>query len=90
MKSLQLFCVYDSVSQKYFPPFADDNSASAMRQFGDILSDPKSALGRHVADYQLYRVAEFRVDTGVIHPLGIPELLSDGGELFKPTLSAEA
>lgn len=89
MRELLLYTIYDSTANKYFPPFADENNASAIRQFGDLLQDPQSRLNKHAGDYHLYRVGRYREDTGILYPEA-PELLVDGGDFFTPTLKKEA
>lgn len=88
MREMGLFTIYDVKAELHFPPFAAENSADAMRSFQDILEDPQSRLNKHVGDYQLWRLARYRVDTGIIYPLQEREMLCDGAVLFKPTMVA--
>lgn len=90
MKEYGLFTIYDVKAEEYFPPFAESTSATAMRQFHDLLADPQSRLNKHAADYQLWRIGRYRGDTGIVYPLQERELLADGAELFKPTIVPDA
>ena len=84
-REMQLFSIYDSVGERYFPPFTAENAKDALRSFGDILRDPQSALSRHVDDYILFRMGKYVVETGRITPLEQPELIETGAALFTPT-----
>lgn len=86
MREMQLFTILDVKAEQFFPPFAEENSATALRQFQDLLQDPNSRLNKHVGDYQLWRIARYRLDTAIIYPLQERELLCDGAELFKPSV----
>lgn len=84
MLQLQLFCIYDTKVENYFPPFAAANASEALRSFSDLLSDSQSRLSKHPGDYRLFRVGEFHADTGVVLPLhaGV-QLVESGLDLVK-------
>lgn len=88
-REMQLYTIYDSKGEVFFPPFADENNGSAIRQFGDLLTDPQSKLNKHAGDYKLYRIGRYRVDTGILYPEQ-PEELVDGMDFFTPTVVKEA
>lgn len=88
-REMQLYTIYDGTAESYFPPFCEDNNASAIRQFDDLIKDPQSRLNKHAADYSLWRIGRYRIDTGMLYP-DTPEKLIDGSECFKPTLAKEA
>lgn len=60
------YCVFDRKALIYSPPFYAHNDQVAMRTLRDAVADPNSNLGRHSADFVLYRAGVFNDQTGVL------------------------
>lgn len=85
----KLFTVYDVKAEVHFPPFACGTTAEALRQFESLLKSPDSILSKYPADYRLFCVGDFHVDTGVVYGLLTgPQLIEEGLLLVKEGLSA--
>lgn len=50
------FSIYDTKALVYGPPFFMANTGSAVRAFGDLASDPQSAISKHPSDYMLFEI----------------------------------
>lgn len=48
--------------------FLDDRDATAVRAVREVVNGGKSNLSSYPEDYQLIRIGEYDVDTGVITP----------------------
>ncbi len=60
-----------------------DNDAVAVRMFGDlILGDKESLMGKHPADFGLYKLGEFDDNTGKMVNLDAPSLLAIGSDFL--------
>ena len=55
----QVFSIYDSKAQAYFPPFCLHNPQMAIRQFSDMVIDPESRISKHPEDYTLFQLGEW-------------------------------
>lgn len=65
----ELFSVHDSKADVWSNElYSFPNASSAVREFCDALRDPKTALGRHPEDFDLYRVGYYDLETGEIEP----------------------
>ena len=77
----QVFSIYDSKAQAYFPPFYLHNSQMAIRQFGDMVNDPESRVSKHPEDYTLFHLAEWDdQDSKHKTPKNSPESLGNGAQ----------
>lgn len=65
-----LVSVYDKKAQTFSAPFSAINEQVAIRQFGDAVRDTNTAICAHPEDYQLYKMAEFRENIGIIFDEG--------------------
>lgn len=52
---LLAFTIYDNKALQYHPPFFAATDGAAVRMLRDLVEDPNSNIGRHPADYVLYR-----------------------------------
>lgn len=60
-----------------------DNDAVAVRMFGDlVLNDKESLIGKHPADFGLYKLGEFDDTTGKMANLDAPSLLAVGSDFL--------
>lgn len=61
-----LVSVYDKKAQTFSAPFSAINEQVAIRQFGDAVRDTNTAICAHPEDYQLFKMAEFRENIGIV------------------------
>lgn len=61
---MQVFSVFDKVSQAYGIPFFCPNNGVAKRMFCDLVRDESSVIYKHPSDFELYNLGEFDVDSG--------------------------
>lgn len=61
-----LVSVYDKKAQTFSAPFSAINEQVAIRQFGDVVRDTNTAICAHPEDYQLFKMAEFRENIGIV------------------------
>lgn len=61
-----LVSVYDKKAQTFSAPFSAINEQVAIRQFGDAVRDTNTAICAHPEDYQLFKMAEFRENVGIV------------------------
>ena len=75
----QVFSIYDSKAQAYFPPFCLHNPQMAIRQFTDMVNDIESRISKHPEDYTLFQIAEWDdQDSKYKIPKNSPESLGNG------------
>lgn len=61
----------------------DQNDDSARRGFAHALSSSSSSImGFAPADFSLYRIGEFDIDTGILIPETVPVLVAQATELM--------
>ena len=53
---LNVYSIFDSASGLYSRPFFTQSDADAIRSFSDIAIDAEHPIGKHPADYTLFRV----------------------------------
>ena len=58
MKSL-VYSVYDVATETFMPPVYAKTEAEALRGFREASSAPDNQIGKHPADYSLFRIGEF-------------------------------
>lgn len=71
------YTIYDVKSLQYNPPFFALNNALAKRMVGDIATDLNTQIGRHPADFKLYKVGLYSDETGIFESLPIMEHVCD-------------
>jgi hypothetical protein len=89
---INAYSIYDVKALTYSNPFFAINDATAIRIVTDAASDPNTSLGRHPADFILYRVGTFDGSNSALlgcdprdHVVDIVALLHNRpqGDLFK-------
>ncbi len=55
----KVFCIYDSISEVYMPPFCEINTQSAIRMIKDAHKNPNSGIGEHADDLVLYELGAY-------------------------------
>lgn len=53
------YVIFDSCAQVYAKPIWALNDAQMMRDFTDVVRDPKSAIGQHPEHYTLHFIGSF-------------------------------
>lgn len=66
---MMMFCVRDSKTEAYMPPFLAQNVVTAQRMLVDVMEGNNSMLASHPEDFQLFHVGTFSEDTGEITPV---------------------
>jgi len=54
-----VYSVYDVATETFMPPVYAKTEAEALRGFREAASAPDNAIGKHPADYSLFRIGEF-------------------------------
>lgn len=78
MQANKIYAVYDRKAQYYLPPFTARGDAEASRSFTDAVMTSETPISQYPADFDLVRIGEFHLETGVLTPEGIPTLLLNG------------
>ncbi len=85
----QTICsIYDEKAKAFLTPFIAPTVAHAMRTFGDAVNDDKTAFEKHPADYTLFVIATFDVDTGEVLPG--KSALGNGAEFRQAQIPVQA
>lgn len=94
MRTVMLFQIFDTVGQTVIGPIIPaHHQAKAIRDFTDILADPKTTLGTHPDDYELLQIGIQDEETGSLDPMvGRPEPVLTGKQwrIMKEAAQARA
>lgn len=63
---LNIYSIYDTASGTYLRPFFTGADGDAARSFSDLAIDAEHQIGKHPADYTLFRLGSFNDNTGKI------------------------
>lgn len=72
-----LYTVLDNKTG-FLPVQVDQNDAAAARNFAHAIMQTGTILNTHAEDYELFKVATFDTETGVVEPLDVKELIAEG------------
>ena len=61
---LNIYSIFDTASGLYSRPYFTQSDGEAIRSFHDIAVDAEHPVGRHPADYTLFRLGIFDDNTG--------------------------
>lgn len=75
---LQIFGVLDEKAGYYGHPFFAVAAGQAVRMFTDWCNDKNTPLGKHPADYRLFRLGRFDDSDGRFETMPNPEFLFHG------------
>lgn len=83
---MSIVAVRDSAIGQYMNPFVTPAVGGAIRSFSDEVNrvDASNAMNKHPSDYELYELATYSPDTGVIVPMS-PRLLLRGKDCLNST-----
>lgn len=59
LMKLNVYSIYDQASGLYSRPFFTQSDGEAIRSFSDIATDAEHPIGKHPADYTLFRLGIF-------------------------------
>lgn len=82
---LHAYTIYDRKALQYHSPFFAVADGAALRSFMDLANDPNTTVGRHPADFILYRCGGFDDVTGGLLPVPVLDHVSDALPLVKPS-----
>lgn len=66
MTTLNIYSVRDAKVDGFLTPFFLPNDAVALRTFGQCANDPSHNFCQFSTDFELFRLGEFSIDTGLI------------------------
>lgn len=69
---MKIFSVLDIKAGCYMKPFADLNTASALRSFCSVTNEKDSTFHKFPDDFALCEIAEFDMQNGVLTPFDNP------------------
>lgn len=69
----RVYSVRDGKAEFYFTPFTQKTHGEAERSFGDLAKNPKTSIGQHPEDFDLYYLGEFDDQTGKMELLNTPQ-----------------
>ena len=82
----QIFSIYDSKAQAYFPPFFLPTNAMAVRTFSDMANDKTNNIGKHPEDFTLFHIGGWDDNQCTIEPLSPPTSINKAVHLLNPEL----
>lgn len=77
-----LYSVRD-IKNGFQPPFASQNDDMAQRDFSMAINSGKGILSACPEDFELYKVATFDTDFGLVELTGKPDFVVSGNDLRK-------
>lgn len=63
-------------------PFIEQNDASAVRGFSQAINSGNGTMNYCPADFDLFKVAEFDADSGIVEAVPVPVLIVSGNSVF--------
>ena len=66
----------------FYSPRIDQNEASAVRWFAQIVNTPDTIINFSPRDFQFYRIGDFDSETGRMLPLDLPQLVTSAIDVF--------
>lgn len=76
--------VRDSKMDAYMQPFFVKSIGVAARSFADEVNRKESPMFAHPEDYELFHIANFNEDTGIISSLPNPKSIGVASTFFAP------
>lgn len=80
---MDVFAIFDEKAGVYAVPFFMQNEGLAIRAFGDLCEDSKSAANRHPNDYKLYKIGEYDDVTGALFSVPNAKFLAHGSNFVQ-------
>lgn len=79
----KVFAIYDDKAKAYMQPFLLPENGQAKRAFFDAVNEPTSPIGRHAADYTLFRIGSYNDADGVLTPEVPHATIANGVQLLQ-------
>jgi hypothetical protein len=81
-----IVCIKDTAARVFGTPFVVQAAAQAVRSLRDEVNSKDSAsdVCKHPGDFELYEVAQFDYDTGLVIPCASPVMLCRAKDLKEP------
>lgn len=77
---MRIFAVYDHKAQDFGQPFFNQNTATALRAFTDLVNDPSTTVFKYPDDFTLFEIGHYESNTGIITPLELPQIIGNASE----------
>lgn len=71
----RMYTLYDRVAQAHFAPFCAANDPAASRSVATAAIMDNTIVGQHPNDFDLFGIATFDDQTGVVTPYAAPVLI---------------
>lgn len=85
---MHIYSLKDVKAGTYSPPMTFLNRAVAIRSLAEAAQQPDTMLHKHGADYQLYELGEFDVNSAKITLRETPDYVITVSELLPPVRAA--
>lgn len=79
----RVFAIFDQKAKAFLPPFTANELGQAARMFADNVNDKNSVFNRHPADFTLFCIGDFILDTGVLVPHTTHELVVNALSVYE-------
>lgn len=66
MRRMLIYSVFDVKAGAYLRPYFAETRGLAIRTFSDVVNDATHEFSRHAADYTLFELGSFDVESGEI------------------------
>lgn len=63
---MKIYTIYDNKAAFYGQPFVAHNAADATRSFQQGANDDQTMICKNPADYELFEIGEYDIQTGLI------------------------
>lgn len=77
-----IFSIRDCKAETWAFPFQSDNNATAIRDFTTLVNDPRTLVGQHPEDFDLFLLGTFSPSDGVIRT-EVPVHLANGKDVHR-------
>lgn len=77
-----MFSIRDCKAETWSFPFQSDNNATAIRDFTTLVNDPRTLVGQHPEDFDLFSLGTFSLSEGVIRT-EVPVHLANGNDVHR-------
>jgi len=86
---LTAYTIYDRKALQYHAPFFMVADGAAVRAFTDLVNDTNTNIGRHPADYVLFRCGAYDDSNGAMMPAGPLAHMVDGSALIRSAANGD-
>jgi hypothetical protein len=81
---MKVICsIYDSKSMLFSTPFTSRNTQTAQRDFHRAVNDSNLECNQFPADYQLFEIAQWDEENGLIQPYTLPLFVARADQLIQ-------